>query len=103
MFHHRRRHFFMWHLYYSGLYVVLSTVIRYYFRMSPKFIDVDPQKLRAARHRKALTLRELGEKVGMDHNLIWMYEAGRRNPIPRNLRRLAEALDVEPVGLMREP
>ena len=69
--------------------------------MSPKSIEIDPQKLRAARHRQALTLRELGEKVGMDHNLIWMYEDGRRNPIPRNLRRLAEALDVEPAYLMR--
>ncbi len=68
--------------------------------MSPKSIEIDPQKLRAARHRKALTLRELGNQVGMDHNLIWMYEDGRRNPIPRNLRRLAEALDVEPADLM---
>jgi transcriptional regulator with XRE-family HTH domain len=69
--------------------------------MNPKFIEIDPQELRAARHRKALTLRELGKQVGMDHNLIWMYEDGRRNPIPRNLRRLAEALGVEPADLIR--
>ncbi len=77
--------------------------MRYYFRMSPKFVEIDPEKLRAARHRKALTLRELGELAGMDHNLIWMYEAGRRNPIPRNLRRLAAALGVEPAELVRKP
>ncbi|CAA9450799.1 MAG: hypothetical protein AVDCRST_MAG58-927 [uncultured Rubrobacteraceae bacterium] len=70
--------------------------------MSPKSIEIDPQKLRAARHRKALTLRELGERVGMDHNLIWMYEDGRRKPIPRNLRKLAEGLGVEPADLIRE-
>ncbi len=38
----------------------------------------------------------------MDHNLIWMYEAGRRNPIPRNLRKLAEGLGVEPEALIRK-
>ena len=84
------------------MYVELSTLAGYNSPMSPKSIEIDPEKLRAARHRKGLSLREFGQSIRMDHNLIWMYEAGRRNPIPRNLRRLAEALGVEPVDLIRE-
>ena len=71
--------------------------------MSPKVsIHIDPQKLQAARHRKALTLRELGAAVGIDHNVIWMYEKGRRFPTLRTIRKLATALDIEPVELLKE-
>jgi len=71
--------------------------------MSPRVsIHIDPQKLRAARHSKALTLRELGIVVGVDHNVIWMYEKGRRFPTLRTIRKLATALDIEPVELLKE-
>jgi transcriptional regulator with XRE-family HTH domain len=71
--------------------------------MSPRVsIHIDPQKLRAARHRKALTLRELSIVVGVDHNVIWMYEKGRRFPTLRTIRKLATALDIEPVELLKE-
>jgi len=68
--------------------------------MSPKIsLEIDAEKLRSARHGKALTLRELSEITGIDHNVIWMYEKGRRSPIPRNLRKLASALGVNPSDL----
>jgi transcriptional regulator with XRE-family HTH domain len=70
--------------------------------MSPKSVEIDPERLKAARHAQGLSLRELGEQVGMDHNLIWLYEDGRRNPIPRNIRRLADALGVEVRDLLKE-
>ena len=65
-------------------------------------ISIDPEKLRRARHRKGYSLRELSEVSGSDHNRIWEYEKGRRNPQPRTIRRLAEALDVEVVDLLKE-
>ena len=58
-------------------------------------IKIDPEKLRQARHNAGYSLRELSKIVGIDHNEIWKYENGRRNPYPRNIRRLAEALGVE--------
>ena len=65
-------------------------------------IEIDPEKLIRARHRKGYSLRELGRASSTDHNNIWMYENGRRNPQPRAIRRLAEALDVEVADLLRE-
>ena len=65
-------------------------------------IKLDPEKLRSARHRAGYSLRELGQKMGVDHNQLWLYEHGRRNPHPRTLRRLAEHLGVEVADLLKE-
>ena len=58
-------------------------------------IRIDPEKLRAARHQAGYSLRELSQVSGIDHNELWKYENARRNPHPRNIRRLAETLGVE--------
>jgi transcriptional regulator with XRE-family HTH domain len=44
----------------------------------------------------------LGAAVGIDHNVIWMYEKGRRFPTLRTVRKLATALGIEPVELLKE-
>ena len=64
-------------------------------------IEIDPEKLISARHRKGYSLREFGRISGTDHNQLWMYENSRRNPQPRVIRRLAEALGVEVSDLLK--
>jgi transcriptional regulator with XRE-family HTH domain len=58
-------------------------------------IEIDPEKLRQARYDAGYSLRELAAELGVDHNVIWLYEHGRRNPQPRTLRKLAEVLGTE--------
>jgi transcriptional regulator with XRE-family HTH domain len=65
-------------------------------------IELDPDKLRRARHSKGYSLREMGGEMGVDHNVLWEYEKGRRSPQPRTLRRLAQTLGVEVRDLIRE-
>ncbi len=65
-------------------------------------ITIDPEKLRRARHHKGYSLREFGRITSTDHNQLWMYENGRRNPQPRVIRRLAKALGVEVADLLKE-
>jgi len=65
-------------------------------------IEIDPEKLRAARHQAGYSLRELGEVSATDHNSLWRYETARRNPQPRVIRRLAAALNVEVKDLLKE-
>ena len=63
-------------------------------------VDVDGAKLRRARTRAALTLRELAEASGVDHTTIWQLEAGRRGARPSTVRKLAAALGVQPADLI---
>lgn len=64
-------------------------------------MEIDPDKLREARYRKGYSLRELGRVCNTDHNALWMYENKRRQPQPRVVRRLAQALDVEVAELLK--
>lgn len=58
-------------------------------------------KLRALRERRALSLRELSDLSGVNYNAIWRIEVGRTGAQPRTVRRLAEALGVEPHELIK--
>ncbi len=58
------------------------------------------QRLRALRRQRVLTLRELEERSGVAYNTIWHLENGKRGAQPRTLRKLAEALGVEPEKLV---
>jgi transcriptional regulator with XRE-family HTH domain len=49
-----------------------------------------------------LSLRELEEKSGVSYNTIWRIEDGRQGAHPRTVRKLAEALGVDPNELIRE-
>ena len=46
-------------------------------------------------------MREFGRISNTDHNQLWMYENGRRNPQPRVIRRLAEALGLQVKDLLK--
>jgi transcriptional regulator with XRE-family HTH domain len=63
-------------------------------------MEVDGDKLRRARARAALTLRELAEASGVDFSTIWQLETGRRGARPSTVRKLAAALGVTPADLI---
>ena len=66
-----------------------------------RFVEVDGMKLRALRRRRMLSLREIGERSGVAFDNINKLENEQRRAQPRTLRRLAEALGVEPHELMK--
>ncbi len=63
--------------------------------------DVDGEKLRRFRIEKALSLRALGEITGVAFDTISKLENGRRPARLVTIRKLAEALGVEPRELMK--
>lgn len=59
--------------------------------------EINPKALRALREKQNLTLDELANKSKVDRGTISKIETGKRtNPRPSTLRKLAEALGVEP-------
>jgi transcriptional regulator with XRE-family HTH domain len=69
--------------------------------MAERFIEVDGTKLRELRRRKMLSLRELEQRSGVAFDNINKLENERRRAQPRTLRKLADALGVEPSELMK--
>ena len=59
------------------------------------------ERLRKLRRERVLSLRELEERSGISYNTIWRIEAGRQGAQPRTIRKLADALGVEPRELIR--
>jgi transcriptional regulator with XRE-family HTH domain len=57
--------------------------------------------LRQLRVEQALTLRDLGEMSGVAYDTINKLELGRRPAHASTIRRLADALNVEPRELMK--
>jgi transcriptional regulator with XRE-family HTH domain len=66
-----------------------------------RFLQVDTQKLRRLRRRAALSQQELAEKAGTTQETISRLERGHHAARGRTLRRLADALNVEPKELMK--
>jgi transcriptional regulator with XRE-family HTH domain len=66
-----------------------------------KSIRIDGQRLRELRVEQALTLRALGERSGIGYDTINKLELGRRPAHASTIRKLADALDVEPRELMK--
>jgi transcriptional regulator with XRE-family HTH domain len=64
-------------------------------------VEVNVDRLKALRHQRVLTLRELEQRSGVAYNTIWHRENGKRGAQPRTLRKLARALDVEPEELVK--
>jgi transcriptional regulator with XRE-family HTH domain len=69
--------------------------------MNEKFVRIDGAKLRALRRRRMLSLRELGERSGVAFDNINKLENERRDAQPRTVRKLADALGVEPEDLVK--
>jgi transcriptional regulator with XRE-family HTH domain len=65
-------------------------------------MEVNVERLKELRRKRVLSLRELEEKSGVSYNTIWRTEDGRQGAHPRTVRKLAEALGVEPFELLKE-
>lgn len=65
-------------------------------------MEVNTERLRELRRRRVLSMRDLQECSGVSHNTIWRIESGRQGAHPRTIRKLAEALGVEPEELLKE-
>jgi len=65
-------------------------------------MEVDGVKLRQLREDRAYSARTLGELAGIHYQTILRIEGGQPEAQPRTIRRLAEALGVEPRELRRE-
>jgi len=65
-------------------------------------MEVNVERLKELRRERVLSLRELEEKSGVSYNTIWRLEDGRQGAHPRTVRKLAEALGVQPSELIRE-
>ena len=60
------------------------------------------ERLKELRRERVLSLRELEQMSGVSYNTIWRLEDGRQGAHPRTLRKLAQALEVEPKELIKE-
>ena len=58
------------------------------------------ERLKELRRERVLSLRELEEISGVSYNTIWRIEDGRQGAHPRTVRKLADALGVEPSELV---
>jgi transcriptional regulator with XRE-family HTH domain len=63
---------------------------------------MDGKRLRQLRREQALSQRDLSRLTGIAHDSISQLETGKRDAQPRTIRKLAEALSVEPKELMKE-
>ena len=69
-------------------------------------LDVMPRisgdRLRKVRDMRLLSQRELAERAGLSPTTILKLESGRVDePHPRTIRKLADALEVDPEELIR--
>jgi transcriptional regulator with XRE-family HTH domain len=53
------------------------------------------ENIRRIRNERGMTLKQLGDAIGVSESYIRAYEAGRRNPKQESLEALAKALNVE--------
>ncbi len=63
-------------------------------------MELSPEKMRAARHRRFMTQAELAEKAGMTESTVNRLEQGVQAPRISTVRKLAKALDVKPEELI---
>lgn len=59
-------------------------------------------RLKDLRMRRALTQDELAEKAGIGKNTVNRIEKNHTEPRPPTLRKLAQALEVDPAELVGE-
>lgn len=64
-------------------------------------LEVNGMKLRRIREEHALSMRDLEARSGVARNTIQRIETGKSGAWPRTVRRLAEALEVEPRELLK--
>ena len=69
--------------------------------MAERFTEVDRMQLKRLRQEQALSLRDLARRSGVAYDTINRLELGKQDAQPRTIRRLADALNVEPRELMK--
>jgi transcriptional regulator with XRE-family HTH domain len=69
--------------------------------MAERFAEVDRSQLKRLRQEQALSLRDLARRSGVAYDTINRLELGKQDAQPRTIRRLAEALGVQPKELMK--
>lgn len=63
-------------------------------------VKINGGKVRAAREQRFFSQRELAGKAGINHNTVWRIEGGDSVEVhPRTIRKIAEALSVDPTSL----
>jgi transcriptional regulator with XRE-family HTH domain len=62
-------------------------------------MKIDGHRVKAARERAFLSKRELAERAGLDRSTIARIEDGVTEVYPRTIRKIAEALSVDPASL----
>ena len=62
-------------------------------------VKVDGQKVREAREKAFLSKRELAERAGLDRSTVGRIEDRITEVYPRTIRKIAEALSVDPASL----
>ena len=70
--------------------------------MDSRFIAVDGARLRRLRRERALSQQDVERITGVAQATLSDLEGGKRGARASTLRRLAEALSVEPKELMKE-
>ena len=63
---------------------------------------MDTERLRRLRRERALSQRDLARAASVGLDAVNRIETGRRDALPSTLRKLADALRVEPRELMKE-
>jgi HTH-type transcriptional regulator, competence development regulator len=66
------------------------------------FVDVNGEKLRRLRKRHVWLIGDLSRESGVHRNVISKLENGRGGAYPETIRKLAEALGVDPAELVEE-
>ena len=70
--------------------------------MDSRFIRVDGARLRRLRRERALSQQDVERITGLAQATLSDLEQGKRGARASTLRKLAEALGVEPKELMKE-
>jgi transcriptional regulator with XRE-family HTH domain len=69
--------------------------------MNNRFTEVDGARLRRLRRERALSQRDVSRMTGIAFDTISRLETGKQWAQPRTIRKLADALGVEPRELMK--
>jgi DNA-binding Xre family transcriptional regulator len=85
----------------SSYYAVSTALPCYDYFIMKKLLEVDGVNLRELRRDRALAQEDLQRMTGVAQSTLSALEIGKRDAQPRTVRRLAEALGVEPRELMR--
>lgn len=60
------------------------------------------EKLRRWRRARTMTQRQLAERAGLTQRTILLLEHDRSEARPATLRKLADALDIDPIELLED-